>query len=429
MTHLIAAHRDLADAAELRFALGKLKLLHHEREAAIEAWRSLDLDNPGNIGASRARRELDALRTAGAAVPGFSLEEQVARLDRWARSGPLSEARVELARMRTTHGADEATSARLDEIEAKIVRFEGGLPPVPRSDTPLTVDRDTSSEGTRRAIEARATASQRRGARRPSVSQLMSDLELAARNGWRNECDLILQSLGARREFDASMRVEAAALASGTASEAVVYATVAMITEDPRRGTAAHYLQACSLLRSGSEDLARDAFGHIARTDRTELRWYALWSRQHLRALNQPSENPTTVTPASSASTETPAAEGAKVLPSNEMERAASELIHNEVAPQISIVERARDARTIAALLFMLARRHGAAYPWLARAARLVELRDYDGAADELHNVLGRPSRRQTRFGAERWSCCGVSTHRWEILRAPIALKKRRFCA
>ena len=408
LTRLIAMYRDLPDTAELRFTLGRARLQWNNRPGAVEIFRALDLELPGSTWAEKARAELATLRESGHAIPPYSLLERVARAERWVHSGPIEDAKSEVFALAHDPNLTPQERSRIGDLVYRIGRLEGRIVPRPEAAS-ADAEPPLPPEALRRAMDLRlgvATPAMRNPPqfRGGILKQVLTDLRIAARHEYREECDAALRQLIARHDLKAADRVDAAVLAAGTCDDTLIGALLEPAFDDAHRGTAARYHAACALERSGKREEALSEFAHVITTDHTELTWYALWSKQRVAKLlakaeapepvaelvAEPSDDDAFTSDIKDEVNSTLAAKSIRAdapLSDATSQNAPLNAADSDVETGNTEPEHFVEAPEAERQLIGLARRLGEAYPWFARARELVRLGEMDAASDELHEA------------------------------------------
>ena len=409
LVELRERYPEMPESLWLAYALGVAKRGWGERVAAAAIFRAVDLDEPGSPVAVLARGELTTLASEGVRVTALRDEERVARAERLVRSGPMDDARSTVEALRGETTLAPSLRAKIALLAARIARVEG------RFDAARELAREASASSdpaaaiaaastatelaenaTRRAEDAARTRiraiSRGRTMARCSAAQLAEIAEIAGRAGLADETNDALARLDARADASAALRLAAAIVASGVGDDALIARLLASATGDGTVGVAARYHRARALERAGDKDEAVAELRRVRATDRSELRWYALWADQRLDAYgvarsaeSEPAAR--SAVPIVLAALE-PSALGATTALSahGAGDRAATGAATATDAPRLDATSGEEDdSRTRAiALLEPLARDHGAAYPWLRRALVLARIGETEWATDEL---------------------------------------------
>ncbi|MDQ3036477.1 MAG: lytic transglycosylase domain-containing protein, partial [Myxococcota bacterium] len=364
------------------------------------------------------------LAAAGRQVPTLTPAQLVERADRIVRLGPPDLARAEIDQLlearlpfreRTQVTLLAARIARVEgrfEDEAALIRQARGERDADASAIPAE---DPAAAAAARALaEARSEllrlAGSTRTLRRTPSARLFAYLRTAARAGLREELDAALDEV-ITRSLPCGLRLEAGIVASGTGDDERVARVLEQCTS--ARGTigvSSRYHRARALERLGRREEARAELTQVVEQDRSETRWYALWSRQRL-GLDRPNvargATPQ-VDPATSTADESKGGERERAaLPSPlDPSLAAHETPLLPIAitsPELESADDAEDSEDATAApsprwtaiprdeierrLATMSQTYAEAFPWLGRALALVRLGDDDGATDELHET------------------------------------------
>jgi soluble lytic murein transglycosylase len=467
LTRLLRQHPELPEEPELRLLdarrLEARGATEHPRltprtgderrahEAALAAYRNIDVRFPGSTAGREARRrslELDLALTD---------TQRVERAERLVRHGPLDEARTELARLES-ESLHPTLLARVHGLLGRIARHEGRWADAERHLAlsrvgATTDDEDAAAEAERladMAAAARATeiadaeAELRRLGYRDAVAQrrrvatarLFAQLRVSSRASLKLQTDAIVEEL-LTRALPPGLRVDAALTAVGVADDAsIVRLLEGLEAREGSLGTQALYHRARAFERLGRLDEAEAAFLEVQTRDRGRG-WYALWSDQGLASVHAAMiaagrDEALAVAPASPRVPSSPAA-NATLAPGASLANApfapdatatTTSLSPLDLAPLPSAsegprwaslgavaVERAeeptrlegtvdpsllppapvrapRDLDALADRLAPIVAAHGAAFPWLGRAEDLLRLGDADEAGRQLYEAF-----------------------------------------
>lgn len=425
---------ELPQEPELQLALGASQERQGDREEAGVVYRTIDLMTPGSPHARTARERLAALRADGVDLRALTLNQEVDRAERLVRSGPMDLAREEITRLRATELPGPLrqqvarSAARIARVEGRwteasaLLREARGLPEL---DEEQRAAMDERIEDLNRASESREDDEVRRrirgmtrgrGIARQGTARLFSILRIAARAQLVDIVDEALEEIRSRDRVPPGLRFDAAIYAAGTGSDAHVEALFASAMRHPTYGRAARYHRARALERLDRRDEAIAEYARVITDDSTTLPYYAMWSRQRLRALRPAEPTAPAATPVAAAcdSSEGPycanpaaktgqvepdelpmtapppnpfASEDAEAAPdageeqAMDLEAGLAEASTNEV-PDVSMTP-----QEILDTLAPVAEQYGEAFPWVERARLLVRLGELDAAGDELHET------------------------------------------
>ena len=418
LTALIRRYPELPEALHLRLELAQHYESTGDTTNAVRIYRDIDLMRPGSPVAERARARLGALADTGAAVRELTTIQEVDRAERLAQQGPMDMARAEVDRLFETRLPNDLR-ARLALAGARIARIEGRWDDARRyvaiaRSGGATVDEESSE--IERAQHAAAAASAReqevaqsqidrlRG-RRPWARvphlQLRNIVDIAARAGLTEPLNEALRVLAGSRRLHPAIAFDAGVLASGIGDDDLVARVFASLRNNPRYAVEAKYHYARALERLGRWVEAERELLEVIERDRSETRWYAMWSQQRLWAVREamlcdcgPEEmrqralarerlraraTGEPVVLASLHALADPAA------PAPEPGAYEGKVAPGEIPPLETSARPDLDA--LRARLEPIAEQHGEAYPWLPRAVSLLRLGDTAAAADELHEA------------------------------------------
>ncbi|MGB0680582.1 MAG: lytic transglycosylase domain-containing protein, partial [Polyangiales bacterium] len=206
--------------------------------------------------------------------------------------------------------------------------------------------------------------------------QLVHVVRLAAPAGLTREVNVALHMLQRRRRLHPRLALRAAIAAAGVGEDARIVALLTRArTRYPRKvPSALRYHRARALERSGKLSKACAAYDDLSH-DSHAGDYYRIWAKARLQSL----------TTSSSAS---------ECKPPRPFEAVA--------ASGLNQVPSLADIEALTTPLRALAKRHAKAYPWLKRAADLIDLGEFALAADEMHEayLAWRAARGRTLRGA-----------------------------
>ncbi len=432
---LARRYPELPQQPELELALADGVARRGDREEAGTIYRRIDLMSPGSPVARLARERLEALAAVGVEVRALTATQEVDRVERLVRSGPMGFAREELARvgeielpavLRQQLARSAARVARVEgrwEDASALLREARGLPELDEDERAAMDDRIEDLE---RAAESREVEEVRRrlrgmsrgpGYQRTGTARLFAILRLAARTEQVDIVDEVLAEIRDRDRIPPGLRFDAAILATGTGSDEHVAALFGSAVNHPTYGTAARYHHARALERLGRRDEAIAEYAQVVTLDSDTLPYYAMWSRQRLRALRPPTTTETRVPVASAAcqggpfcadpDAEAKTGERARLPlsapaapPPNpfadddagsapDADAAEDEDLEAGLAeaPDGVLPDTTMSPEETIATLEPVRERYGEAFPWIARAQALIALGEERAAADELHET------------------------------------------
>ena len=380
---------DLPNRTELRYQLASTRVFFGRVAEGLPILRDIDLYEPGSAWAARAREDLDRLRTTGIRVLPFTDEERVSRAERLVRSGPMDDARSEVAALRARTDLSRTHAGRVLAMAARIARVEGRFDDATNLNAEAAALNSTAIS-TDAAVPAApaplsATAARLRASfdhntllRQPSA-QMVRSLDVAVGAGMQDVAEGILIALTQRRDLTARARFDAAITAAGTASDTALVDMLTTLVGDSDVGARARYHRARAYERLGRSAEAKTEFENVITSDHTEMHWYTLLARLRLRALDGDGAAAALDNDDTSQSVSE-----AKPNASPFLNAAASRVA--EAVSEAVIVDTTLDPEGAEAALRQVLPRAGG-FPWIRRALTLVRLREYDAAGDELHEA------------------------------------------
>ncbi len=374
---LLRRYPELPEAPVLKLELGRFREIHGSLRSAASTYRMLDLTLPGYPVAAAARTRLEALRAQGVAIAPYSRDERFARAQLLVRSGPVELARTALSEL----SAEKLTFAQqsvLGGMHASLLRVDASAKPlaVPAGDD--SQDR-LDQEARQKRVRALISKKARIGKQKPFV--LLSILDAAREEHMTDVADVIVLELARRgASIPADARFDALSLSSGSASDTALLGLADTLLNHPSMGAAARYHRGRALERMGRLDEAKADFARVQSEDRGVTHFYANLSEQRLRALGGEHSGQA-------------CAQGMPLA-------ACAKPVHSKALNALD-TELAFDVSVATALLTPIAERHGAGYPWFARALDLTRIGEIAAASDELHEAY-LAFRSATRRGALR---------------------------
>lgn len=385
---LLESYPEIPNRSQLFFERSQSLLRQRRYTEALSTMRALRVDYPGSRAARWAKTETERLRAVGHESAPLSAEERVARVKNLIGTGPLEQAKSELAELLETPLSGEL-HAELHYLAGKLARFEGRWQ---AAETYMRTAQlfPVSDLASARTLESRAADMARTArARDPEYAyQRLSELRagrkdlsipsavlvdmigVASAAGLRAEVDGALESLRLRRGLSAGVLFDAAVAASGVGSEALLETILEGIAQRPySRYRAASLYHLARLYERMERNQEAELLFVKARESASSSgdAYYALWSENGLARVNRGAE-------------------------SN-----GSEGLAAEPSPAVPGPPRG-DSDALAKLLEPIAEAHSLSYPWLARAVDLLRVGDDDAATEELfeaylqwREALGRP--------------------------------------
>ena len=441
----------LPNRSQLRFELARSRERIREFQNAVRIYRDLDLSQPGSDVAAQARERLGVLAARRVSVRPLTDEQEVARLETLARVGPHALAREEAERLLEVRMA-RPLKQRVRLVAARIARIEGRFADAGRHLEAGAADGAEGDDARRRELQRVRDASQTAEARRLDVarkkvarlrrgrpwvrltpSKLVAILRIAAPAGLSGTVDEALRALERSRRLNTSTAFTAAILASGVGSDERVLEILAPVVElTNQRGVAARYHRGRTLERMGRYDEAEAEFLRVRADDRSETRWYAMWSEQRLWTVREAML--CDCTPLEVA-VDTAANGGSGELLASlrgVAARPAPLRLEGTRSAELAALRAVSEPRPVdferwVERLEPLVERHGEAYPWFGRAQDALRLGDAGAATDELNaaylawrEARGRPLRRSGREAVYR----GIEAPRRRV--SPTVRRARR---
>ena len=392
----------LSERSELQYSLARARAGWGSLHTAAALLRSIDLNEPESAVAEQARVELERLRALGVKPQPFSPEERVSRAERLLARGPIDVAEAELKALADDSRIKGELAAKAHLLTARLMRVQGrfdalgdvlararnaGAPGPEAMKLTVATPEVTAAAPALTAEEQEAQLAYERRVKgirgsRPipklTTAQLRQLFDLALSRGDRVLIDEMMAPLSTRKGVMAGMRFDLAMRASGLASDASVLAMLETLLPIPSMHVPSLYHHARTLERMQRIAEAEAEHKRVIALDRSETRYYAMWSQQRLTKL-EPSQpiDQAALQQGGEADPEVAAA-GPQQAP----------LVAVAVQPQPlpADVKSTRQSVRLRAseLLRPLVEQHGAAYPWLSRALDLIELERFRAAADEL---------------------------------------------
>lgn len=380
----------LPQLPELMLELGS----YHEGKGrpgdAAQTYRRLDVTDPGSRVAAEARARLSALAARAEIREHLAPVQRVERVERYFRHGPISGARAEVATLLADEGLASALRARVLRVAANLARHEGRFDDARahdqervRFDTTLGADdeEETARERERMADTARAAASRdlerartrlsnlrgRGPLRRIGTTRLVRTFYVAADAGLRAELAPVAAEL-LRRDLRPGLRLDLALRGNGVLEDTEVLEWLAPVAErEGELGLRARYFRAQALAR----------LGHFAEAEATLLEiqreggYYGQWAHSALRRVRAGLATGTL---------------GAAPTSETRFEGRAPNRVFRPIDPPA--IPTATELVALAKRLEPLAREHGAAFPWIARASAYLHLGEREAAGHELYEAF-----------------------------------------
>ena len=385
---LLWTYPAIPDRTALLFEHAQHLLRQSRHDEAIAVMHAVLVDHPGSHIAPWAESELSRLGTLGHETPAMTDAERVRRAGHLVRTGPLPEAKTALAQLLDSPLTGQQ-HAEVHYLAGRLARDEGRwkaaetylrtaqLFPIEDATTARHIEhRANDMAETAAAREPdqalRQLAGLRAGRANASIpsTRLVEMVRVAAAAELVAEVDGILATLGARGGTPAAVLFDAAMAAAGTGREDLVIALLEDIAKRPksRHRPAALYHLARAHERADRPAEATLFFTQAKST--AELSgdlYYALWAENGLGRVERGNHD--------SGQEGLSYAEG-------------------QTAPQ---PPRASN-RALAKQLLAIGALHRDSYPWIARAAALLQVGEREAATAELfetyltwRHAIGKP--------------------------------------
>lgn len=388
MSHLLDDYPEAPKRSELIFEQVQSLIRRSRYEEAIAVMHAIRVEQPGNRIAGWAEAELNRLEMLGYKTPSMTGDERVERARRLVGTGPLEQAKVEIAALLESPLTGEQ-HAEVHYLAGRLARDEGRwqaaetylrtaqLFPMESLAAQRNVEsRASGMAETARARDPKYVQQQLTGLRAgrsnasiPSV-RLLDMLKLASAAGLRADTDSILQTLDKRAGVPSPVLFGAAMAAVGTGSEGHIIELLENLVKRPGASyqAAGMYHLARALERSGRLVEAALYFTQAKSTAEAQGDlYYALWASNGLQRLEHGERS------------------GSLEGLSNPEE------IDVPRAPRTS-------NRALAKKLEPIGELHWESYPWIARAADLLRVGEREAATAELfetyltwRHALGKP--------------------------------------
>jgi len=444
---------NLGERGPLRLALARAKETWNNKSGAATIYRTIDLNDPESSAAEAARAAMVRLRAEGVPVKPLSATEIIERAERIVKTGTFEDARAAVAQICQDQSLPAAVRGRGHALAARIARVEGdwdrareevatalslgatpgecmrymprGLPPAKDADDRAATIRD----GEAKIRKLVGPLPIKRGGRAP---QLKAALDIAVQYQLAEPASALLDALRINKTAQAPLQFSAAILGSGLASDESVAKLLEKVVPIHGYGLAALYHHARALERMGRYTEATAEYQDVIARDDSSTRYYAMWAGVQMAQLQHPARGscpmegaPTDAAgPAlgqpNCAGADKPVAEAEGLITPPTVAVAQIEegdttdsipgALQQEGAATRGITGPSTDApdevsldarrQTVMRRLAPLIAQFGGAYPWLARAADLVQLDMYEDAADEVGEayLAYRDARGDLRF-------------------------------
>jgi soluble lytic murein transglycosylase len=403
----------LGERASLQVELARAKEGWNDTAGAVVTYRAVVLKSPETQAALEAQRALDRLRERGVRVQPFSSEELLERADKLVYRGTVEAGRAAVADLLARPELPLLIRGRAHLLGARVARMEGRWNGVreeveksigcgiPKGDAQRYLPRTLAEEvQTGRPEQRIKKLLAGRSLSRLNINQQRAVLDEAIQSGLPEFASEALEAMASNGKMPAPSLYSAAIAASGTASpQALLHAFKVLRGVHGLKLQSTYYygraLEAC-----GQTQEAQAAYYDVMQLDSDSDRYYSTWAQARLSGLREDSTGACVKgVHGECLPDNAPAARGG-----GEGDE-PSELQPTAAAPGLAAVFGLGDLtsrptlgnglpnrddlrrETIVARLTALAAVHGNAFPWLARAADLVELERYKDAASEIGQV------------------------------------------
>jgi hypothetical protein len=393
----------LSGRGSLQLSLARAKETWGNPSAAAAIYRAIDLHEPQSPAAEAARLALSRLRSEGVALKPYSAAERIERAERIVKGGTFEAGREVVAELCADKTLPAAIRGRAHSLGARIARIEGdwerareevrvamtlGAPEaqryLPRAMPPVSDE----AEQVRLVEQGEAKVRKLVGprpCRRGRSMQLKAALDVAVQYELADTASDLLGAIEINKQAPPALRFQSAIIATGLASDESVLELLDTIKNNRPFALQARYHRARALERLGRNTEASAEYRNVVQLDNTATPYYGMWAGLRLNAISEPAERGNNCSGIQADGRYCPTdprqlrAPGEGLMPPRtdaELTLAAMD------SPDLELQESQRVA--ILARLAPLVAAHGAAYPWLARAADLVKLDLFEDAADEI---------------------------------------------
>lgn len=414
LAHLYERFPGLGERAALQVELARAKEGWNDTAGAVATYRAVVLKSPETHAALEAQRALDRLRERGVRVVPFTSEELLERADKLVYRGTVEAGRAAVADLLARPELPTLIRGRAHLLAARVARMEGRWNAVreeversiacgiPKGDAQRWLPRTLAEEVQTSRPELRIKKLLAgRPLSRLSINQQRAVLDEAIQSGLTEFASEALEAMAANGKMPAPSLYSAAIAASGTASPQALLQAFKVLRGVHGLKLQATYYYGRALEACGQTQEAQAAYYDVMQLDSAGDGYYSTWAQARLTGLRESSTGncvkglhgeciPDKGLAARSGSSGP--AELNELQPSAAAPGLAAVFSLGELTsrPALGSGLPSRDdlrRETIVARLNALAAVHGSAYPWLARAADLVELERYKDAASEIGQV------------------------------------------
>lgn len=403
----------LGERAALQVELARAKEGWSDLAGAVATYRAVVLKSPETQAALQAQNALERLRERGVRVQAFTPEELLERADKLVYRGTVEAGRNAVADLLARPDLPALVRGRAHLLAARVARMEGRWNAV-RDEVDKAIHCGIRKVDAQRYLpRTLAAEDQQTGkpeqrikkllAGRPlsrlNINQQRAVLDEAVLGGLTEYASEALEAMAVNGKMPAPSLYSAAIAASGTASPHALLRAFKVLRGVRGLELQATYYYGRALEASGQVQEAQSAYFDVLQMDDSDADgYYATWAQARLTALRESNTGQCVRNVHGECLPDsTVAARGGETEPSELQPAAASAglaavfgLSDLSSRPALRNSLPTRDdlrRETIVARLNALAAVHGNAYPWLARAADLVELERYKDAASEIGQV------------------------------------------
>jgi soluble lytic murein transglycosylase len=409
----------IGERAALQVELARAKEGWNDTSGAVITYRAVVLKSPETHAAVDAMRALDRLRERGVRVQPFSPEEQLERADKLVYRGTVEAGRVAVADLLARADLPLLIRGRAHLLAARVARMEGRWNGVreeversigcgiPKGDAQRYLPRTLAAEDLqtgkpelriKKLLAGRPLA-------RLNINQQRAVLDEAVQSGLTDWASDALEAMASNGKMPAPSLYSAAIAASGTASAQALLHAFKVLRGVHGLKLQSTYYYGRALEASGQLQEAQAAYYDVMQLDSDSDRYYSTWALARLTALRENSTGncvkgvhgeclPDNGATAAAGGGPVPTDAAEQAAPTEPQPTAALAAVFSlgdlTSRPALGHNLPTRDdlrRETLVARLNALAAVHGNAFPWLARAADLVELERYKDAASEIGQV------------------------------------------
>jgi soluble lytic murein transglycosylase len=401
----------LGERAALQVELARAKEGWNDTAGAVVTYRAVVLKSPETQAALEAQRALDRLRERGVRVQPFTSEELLERADKLVYRGTVEAGRAAVADLLARPELPLLIRGRAHLLGARVARMEGRWNGVrdeveksigcgiPKGDAQRYLPRTLAEEvQTGRPEQRIKKLLAGRPMSRLNINQQRAVLDEAIQSGLIDFASEALEAMASNGKMPAPSLYSAAIAASGTASPQALLHAFKVLRGVHGMKLQSTYYYGRALEASGQLQEAQAAYYDVMQLDSDSDRYYSTWAQARLTGLRESSTGACVkgvhgeCVPDNGRAARSGEAEPTELQPTAAAPGLAAVFSLGELTsrPMLGNGLPNRDdlrRETIVARLNALAAVHGNAFPWLARAADLVELERFKDAASEIGQV------------------------------------------